>query len=80
MNPFAKGKGRDIMAHDAKIARRTRRKVCVEIPPCEDDPVESYVDEVLKPLYDKISELEQENAKLREALRKLREHAIVIGG
>ncbi len=38
-----------------------------------EDPVESYVDEVLKPLYDKISELTQENAKLREALRKLRE-------
>ncbi len=38
-----------------------------------DDPVEGYVDEVLKPLYDKITELTQENAKLREALRKLRE-------
>lgn len=31
----------------------------------EDDPV-------LKPLYDKIRELEQENARLREALRQLR--------
>ncbi len=94
MNSFAKSKGRDIMAHDAKIARRVRRKVEIKTPEScyrsdggespeslldlsasaqADDPVEGYVDEVLKPLYDKISELTQENAKLREALRKLRE-------
>ncbi len=76
MNSFAKG--RDIMAHDAKIARRVRRKI-EEVNhraaggSLLDDPVEGYVDEVLKPLYDKITELNQENAKLREALRQLRE-------
>jgi hypothetical protein len=36
--------------------------------PPTDNPTESYVDQVLVPLYDKISELTQKNAELRAAL------------
>lgn len=52
------------------IASTVRRPISLP-----DDPTENYVDQVLKPLHDKISELEQDNARLREALRQTREPA-----
>ncbi len=73
MNSFA-----NYRATNCEAARGEDPESLLDLSACDaqaDDPVESYVDEVLKPLYDKITELTQENAKLREALRKLREPA-----